>query len=207
MWNAGGADTIRGVETAVRNNPVPLNPYTSFLPGRQTHYMYNGSLTTPPCTEGVQWLVYDQPVAISRDDLYILRSAIATLPHNVVSSTGNNNRNPARPLNNRPVKMFTGEQQCSVVTEVLTDGEGDSESGTSSGAVPIAVAALVVALSALVAICLMWRDLRELRGMQQQRQAQSQTATTISVESPMDVNSDAQGKESSFSIQMMQNGV
>ena len=46
----------------------PFNP-TYFLPERRTHFSYTGSLTTPPCTEGVQWFVLQQPITVSDDDL------------------------------------------------------------------------------------------------------------------------------------------
>ena len=47
---------------------TPFNP-AAFLPRSQTHYRYVGSLTTPPCTEGVRWLVLTQPVTVSDDDM------------------------------------------------------------------------------------------------------------------------------------------
>ncbi len=37
----------------------------ALLPADQRYYQYMGSLTTPPCTEGVLWLVLRQPVTVS----------------------------------------------------------------------------------------------------------------------------------------------
>ena len=41
---------------------------SAMLPGKPGHYRFNGSLTTPPCTEGVRWLVmkYDQTASAAQ---------------------------------------------------------------------------------------------------------------------------------------------
>jgi carbonic anhydrase len=35
------------------------------LPADRRYYTYMGSMTTPPCSEGVLWLVMQQPLAVS----------------------------------------------------------------------------------------------------------------------------------------------
>jgi carbonic anhydrase len=46
----------------------PFNP-ADFLPARQTYFRYDGSLTTPPCTEGVLWFVLEQPLSVLDEHL------------------------------------------------------------------------------------------------------------------------------------------
>jgi carbonic anhydrase len=51
---------------------VPLaNKVTAeaLLPANHDYYRFDGSLTTPPCTEGVVWLVMKHPVSASRGQL------------------------------------------------------------------------------------------------------------------------------------------
>jgi carbonic anhydrase len=41
------------------------------LPEKKQHFAYMGSLTTPPCTEGVLWLVMKNPVQVSAEQIAI----------------------------------------------------------------------------------------------------------------------------------------
>lgn len=50
--------------------PAPLNP-ALLLPQDKRYYTYMGSLTTPPCSEGVLWMVLKQPVSLSDEQLAI----------------------------------------------------------------------------------------------------------------------------------------
>jgi carbonic anhydrase len=45
-----------------------LNP-ADLLPEDKRYYTYMGSLTTPPCSEGVQWIVMRSPVAASAEQI------------------------------------------------------------------------------------------------------------------------------------------
>lgn len=42
---------------------------TKLLPKIHTHYHYMGSLTTPPCSEGVNWNVFNTPLTLSKEQL------------------------------------------------------------------------------------------------------------------------------------------
>lgn len=63
------------------------------LPKDNYAYHYIGSLTTPPCSEGVQWLVLRDPVKLTKEQIEAFSSRI-----------GPNNR-PTQPLNERIVKV------------------------------------------------------------------------------------------------------
>lgn len=42
---------------------------THLLPEQRQYYTYMGSLTTPPCSEGVLWMVMKQPAGMSREQI------------------------------------------------------------------------------------------------------------------------------------------
>lgn len=45
-----------------------VNP-GGLLPGDNSYWTYTGSLTTPPCSEGVRWYLMEQPISLSREQL------------------------------------------------------------------------------------------------------------------------------------------
>ena len=61
------------------------------LPKKRGYYQFKGSLTTPPCTEGVRWIVLKNPVTVSKS---ALGQFSARYPHNA---------RPAQPRNAREV--------------------------------------------------------------------------------------------------------
>ena len=87
---------------------TPINPYTDFLPGSRNFYTYMGSLSTPPCTEGVTWIVFKDIMTVSPSDLKNIHDSVKRTPHNIVNpKTGYSNR-PVQPLNGRVVKEYIG---------------------------------------------------------------------------------------------------
>jgi carbonic anhydrase len=79
---AGKEQEIAGVEV----NPAGL------LPRDTSYYTYTGSVTAPPCTEGVTWFVLKTPMDVSAEQI----TTFANLyPHDV---------RPPQPLNGRIVK-------------------------------------------------------------------------------------------------------
>lgn len=59
------------------------------LPDDQSYWRYNGSLTTPPCTEGVKWFILTEPVEVSAEQI---------AAHNAIYS---DNARPTQPMNDR----------------------------------------------------------------------------------------------------------
>ncbi len=82
-------------------NAIPQENQTTFfkdtfeindlLPKTANHYRFNGSLTTPPCSEGVRWFVLKDTQTLSKDQAAKLMEVM-----------GQNNR-PLQPLNARVV--------------------------------------------------------------------------------------------------------
>ncbi|MYY25986.1 carbonic anhydrase [Elizabethkingia anophelis] len=76
--------------TNIRFNPEKI------YPENKVYYTYLGSLTTPPCSDHVRWIVFKNPVEMTEDEI---KSISKHLPKN-------NNR-PVQPLMNRIVRGNT----------------------------------------------------------------------------------------------------
>jgi carbonic anhydrase len=82
-------------KTAVsENKPGGVNVNASqLLPDSREYYTYAGSLTTPPCTEGVTWLVMSHRMTVSKQQV----AAFATLEPA--------DDRPTQPLNGRRIEV------------------------------------------------------------------------------------------------------
>jgi carbonic anhydrase len=65
---------------------------TAMLPAKRGYYEFEGSLTTPPCSEGVRWLVLREHSKISKAQLAAFRKLYPA------------NARPLQPLNGRAVR-------------------------------------------------------------------------------------------------------
>jgi carbonic anhydrase len=72
--------------------PAGLLNLKELLPTDQRYYQFMGSLTTPPCSEGVLWMVLKQPVTISKAQYKLFTQLYP------------NNARPVQSLNGRPVR-------------------------------------------------------------------------------------------------------
>ncbi len=65
VWNNLPLERHQDVKARTTLDPSEL------LPPDRRYYTYMGSLTTPPCSEGVQWLVMRQPVSATPEQIEI----------------------------------------------------------------------------------------------------------------------------------------
>ncbi len=64
-----------------------INP-KDLLPANKAFYHFNGSLTTPPCSEGVNWYVLKDPVEVSKDQVGKFLAVIGNNARPVQASNG-----------------------------------------------------------------------------------------------------------------------
>lgn len=83
-----------GIEHAIKDERI--NPM-DLIPTKHDYYNFMGSLTTPPCTEGLHWIVMANPITATNAQISSFKNA-----------AGTNNARPEQPLNNRPIYFSSG---------------------------------------------------------------------------------------------------
>ena len=68
-----------------------------FVPAGLEYYGYDGSLTTPPCTEGVRWIVMQDVGTVSPEQVERLQAL-----------TGGPNNRPVQPIGRRAISAAAG---------------------------------------------------------------------------------------------------
>jgi carbonic anhydrase len=87
LWNYMPLEV--GMESAPPEVTIDL---ARLLPEKRDYYTYMGSLTTPPCTENVLWMVFKNPIPVSQEQVGIFARLYP------------NNARPVQPVNDRLIK-------------------------------------------------------------------------------------------------------
>ena len=69
------------------------------IPETQEVYHYSGSLTTPPCSEDVEWLVFKTPISTLKKHIILINEKI------------NKNNRPTQNLNDREISRVIDQIQ------------------------------------------------------------------------------------------------
>jgi carbonic anhydrase len=100
MLNQGKANPL--IEEIWKNIPATGKTNTvsdrlinaiALLPSRKAYFSYDGSLTTPPCSEGVKWNVFVEPMTISEEQIEAFEEFYQV------------DARPLQPINNRKVLL------------------------------------------------------------------------------------------------------
>ncbi|XP_066504666.1 carbonic anhydrase 5A, mitochondrial isoform X2 [Hoplias malabaricus] len=94
--------TVRHKESVVEFTQFDVG---SLLPENTDDYWtYPGSLTTPPLTESVTWIIMKQPIEVSHDQLAVFRSLLFTSAEEQDQKSMVNNFRVQQPLKGRTVR-------------------------------------------------------------------------------------------------------
>jgi carbonic anhydrase len=95
-------DIVNAAPTTVSNAAGPSAALNAnmLLPEDLDYFTYTGSLTTPPCSEGVRWFVMQTPMPVTEAAIQRLHLVVSQFPG--YNGYENNNR-PVAPLNGRTI--------------------------------------------------------------------------------------------------------
>jgi carbonic anhydrase len=75
LFHEGAANPALATKLASIGEDATVDP-RELLPADLGYFTYNGSLTTPPCSEGVKWLVLAQPMTASAEQIAALKKQV-----------------------------------------------------------------------------------------------------------------------------------
>ncbi len=97
IWN-NAANLMNAGDHVVDHNQL-INIYDAF-PDDKRYFSYSGSLTTPPCSEVVEWKILRESIEMSLEQIH----AFVSILDNSCCGTNGNNR-PTQDLNGRRVVL------------------------------------------------------------------------------------------------------
>lgn len=71
-----------------RNASILVNA-RDLMPDDKSYFRYMGSLTTPPCSEGVSWYIYKKPMQASKEQIDLIKGVIGAANARPLQSRGN----------------------------------------------------------------------------------------------------------------------
>ncbi|KAK1389552.1 Carbonic anhydrase [Heracleum sosnowskyi] len=102
-----GIDIISLVDKHGNSSFGKLDPKEIQMTGRN-YYKYLGSLTVPPCTQGVTWIVNQELETVSEDQVKLLRDAV----HDFAEK----NARPVQPLYGRKIWLYRQNAKTELVS-------------------------------------------------------------------------------------------
>ena len=89
------------------------------LPSDSVFWRYDGSFTTPPCTEGVTWNVYGTPATISQASFDWLSEKLVANNYREVQALGERTVTVGAVLNSETMNLLEGAATVSAAVMVL----------------------------------------------------------------------------------------
>eukprot|EP01038_Epipyxis_sp_PR26KG_P005530 gene5530-7646_t len=140
LWIQGTDNIIHGLPVHVDSSYVAINPYDELIPQtNQAYYNYNGSFTTPPCSEIVEWVVFEEILIISTFDLHMIRKASMALSTNNLNANGDSNRGVQNLFSREIIRYSTSSFISVNSNKAITKNSG----GINLFALTIAIAVIV----------------------------------------------------------------
>lgn len=137
---------------ATESDPTTVADVTvnadELLPADRSYYRFNGSLTTPPCSEGVKWIMLSEPIELSQAQI------------DAFTAIFNDNYRPVQPFNDRTflttseVEAQTSEAAVEATTEVTATDTAQTpqeapETLPQSGGEPFSASGILVGFGLL----------------------------------------------------------